>query len=278
MQKEIPKKVLCGYWQQHLPGLAKLAKQKIIIGSVIALVILGALLAFTQYRRYQWKQEANLRSVVLKQQQESTKAVIQAEEAERQRIAKDLHDGVGQMMSAAKMTLSAYESNVQFKNEDEKQNFEKIISLVDESCREVRAVSHNMMPNALLKNSLSLAIREFLDKLDHKKLQVHLYTEGLEQRLDANIEIVLYRVIQECVHNVIKHANANTLDISILKETDQVTATVEDNGQGFDSTDGHNLDGMGLKNIRARIEYLKGTVDFDSSPGRGTLVALHVPL
>ena len=257
---------------------SKLERQKIIIAGVVAVIILGGLLGFTQYRRYQWQQEAKMRSAVLRQQQESTKAVIEAEEAERQRIAKDLHDGVGQMMSAAKMNLSAFESHTHFKSEDEKQSFEKIISLVDESCKEVRVVSHNMMPNALLKNSLSSAIREFIDKLDHKKLQVHLYSVGLEQRLDANIETILYRVIQECVNNVIKHANANTLDISIIRETGEIRATIEDNGQGFDTANSKKFDGIGLRNIRTRVEYLKGTVDFDSSPGKGTLVALHVPV
>jgi two-component system, NarL family, sensor kinase len=264
----------------------KLARQKIIIGSVVALVVLVTLLAFTQYRRYKWKQEAKMRTAILKQQEEAMKAVIEAEEAERQRIAKDLHDGVGQMMSAAKMNLSAYESNVFFKDEEEKLNFENIIALVDESCKEVRSVSHNMMPNALLKNSLASAIREFIDKLpvrtgtggDQKKLQVHLYTEGLEERLEANVETVLYRVIQECVNNVIKHANANTLDISIIKDANEITATIEDNGKGFDTSDKEKFDGIGLKNIRTRVEYLKGTVDFDSMHGKGTLVALHVPL
>jgi signal transduction histidine kinase len=252
--------------------------QKIIIGAAIALIILASLLGFTQYRRYQWKQEAKMRSAILKQQEEATKAVIEAEEGERQRIAKDLHDGVGQMMSAVKMNLSAYESNAQFKNEEEKQSFENIISLVDESCKEVRSVSHNMMPNALLKNSLASAIREFIDKLDQNKLQVHLYTEGLEERLDSNIETVLYRVIQECVNNVIKHADANTLDISVIREVNEITATIEDNGKGFDTNTEEISDGIGLKNIRTRVEYLKGTVDFDSSPGKGTLVALHVPV
>jgi signal transduction histidine kinase len=114
--------------------------------------------------------------------------------------------------------------------------------------------------------------------LDYKKLQVHLYTEGLEERLDSNIEVVLYRVIQECVNNVIKHAEANTLDISIIKEPSEITATIEDNGKGFDTSDKEKFDGIGLKNIRTRVEYLKGSVDFDSSPGKGTLVALHVPL
>jgi two-component system NarL family sensor kinase len=256
----------------------KLARQKLITTGVVAVLILGGLLAYAQYRRYQWKQQAKMRAAVLKQQEEATKAVIEAEEAERQRIAKDLHDGVGQMMSAAKMNLSAFEANTFFKNDAEKKSFEKIIDLVDESCREVRSVSHNMMPNALLKNSLASAVREFIDKLDHKKLQVHLYTEGLEERLDSNVETVLYRVIQECVNNVIKHAHADTLDISIIMENKEVTATIEDNGKGFNVSDKEQFEGIGLRNIRTRVEYLKGTLDIDSAPGKGTLIALHVPL
>jgi signal transduction histidine kinase len=208
----------------------------------------------------------------------ATKAVLEAEEGERQRIAKDLHDGVGQMMSAAKMNLSAFESEINFANTDQQLSFEKIIQLVDESCKEVRSVSHNMMPNALLKNSLAAAVREFIDKLDQKTLQVHLYTEGLDERLDSNTETVLYRIIQECVNNVIKHSGASTLDISVVKDKDGVSATIEDNGKGFDIADKSKFDGIGLKNIVTRAEYLKGTVDFDSTPGKGTLVAIHVPV
>jgi signal transduction histidine kinase len=181
------------------------------------------------------------------------------------------------MMSAAKMNLSAFESEIKFEDREQQLAFEKIIQLVDESCKEVRNVSHNMMPNALLKSSLASAVREFVDKLDQKKLQVHLYTEGLEDRLDSNIETVFYRVIQECVNNVIKHAAATTVDISLIKDNDGISATIEDNGKGFNITD-EKLNGMGLKNITTRIEYLKGTVEFDSTPGKGTLVALHVPV
>jgi signal transduction histidine kinase len=213
----------------------------------------------------------------MKQQQLATRAVLEAEEKERQRIAKDLHDSIGQMMSAAKMNLSAFESEIKFEDKEQQLAFEKIIQLVDESCREVRNVSHNMMPNALLKNSLASAIREFIDKLDQKSLQVHLYTEGLEDRLDSNLETVFYRVIQECVNNVIKHSAATTLDISLIKDKDGITATIEDNGAGFNTSDHEKFNGMGLKNIITRIEYLKGTVEFDSTPGKGTLVALYVP-
>jgi signal transduction histidine kinase len=256
----------------------QLTRRNVAIGSLVFVLLLTALLGYSYYRRKQLKHEARMQAALLKQQALATKAVMEAEEAERQRIAKDLHDGVGQMMSAAKMNLSAYEASLSFSNEEEKQNFDRIISLVDESCREVRSVSHNMMPNALLKNSLASAVREFIDKLDHKRLKVHLYTQGLDDRLDSNMETVLYRVIQECVNNVIKHSGADTMDISIVKEANEITATIEDNGKGFAITDTEKFEGMGLKNIRTRVEYLKGTVDIDSALGRGTLVALHVPL
>ncbi len=256
----------------------RITRQNFLFLGIAGLVLLLSLLTHSQYKRYKLRKEAQLQAEIMKQQQLATKAVIEAEENERQRIAKDLHDGVGQMMSAAKMNLSAFESELQFNNSDQKQTFEKLIQLVDDSCREVRTVSHLMMPNALLKNNLADAIRDFTDKLDKKSLKVHLYTEGLEQRLDSGVETVLYRVLQECVNNVIKHAAACTLDISIVKDKDGISATVEDNGKGFDTTDKEKFEGMGLKNIITRIGYLKGTVDFDSAPGRGTVVALHVPL
>jgi signal transduction histidine kinase len=208
----------------------------------------------------------------------ATRAVLEAEEAERQRIAKDLHDGVGQMISAAKMNLSAVESGLNLQTAEQKLAFENIIQLVDDSCKEVRSVSHNMMPNALLKNNLAAAIREFIDKLDQRVIKVHLYAKGLEERLDLNIETILYRVIQECVNNVIKHSGADTLDITIIKEPAELTATIEDNGNGFDTSDKEKFEGIGLKNMRTRVEYLKGTIDVDSAPGHGTVVALHIPL
>jgi signal transduction histidine kinase len=213
-----------------------------------------------------------------RQQEEATSAVLQAEEGERQRIAKDLHDGVGQLMSAAKMNLNAYRSETRFESAGQQKSFDRVIALIDESCTEVRSVSHNLMPNALLKRSLASAIREFISQLDQRQLAVNLYTEGLDQRLGQDIEAVLYRVIQECVNNVIRHAGASALDISILKDDKELTATIEDNGKGFDAGREGAEDGIGLKNIRARIQYLKGTVEWDSAPGRGTLVAIYLPL
>ncbi|HYM94760.1 MAG TPA: sensor histidine kinase, partial [Chitinophagaceae bacterium] len=252
--------------------------QNFLFIGIAAFVILSVLLAYSQYKRFRLKQEARLKTEVMKQQELATKAVIEAEEEERNRIARDLHDGVGQMMSVAKMNLSAFESEIDFKKEEQKSAFEKIINLVDESCKEVRNVSHNMMPNVLLKKDLATALNDFVDKLDKKNLYIRLHIEGLDERLDSNIESVLYRVVQECVNNVIKHSGATELDISIIRDKDGISATIEDNGKGFNIPENDRSDGIGLKNIITRIDYLRGAVDFDSAPGRGTVVSLHVPL
>lgn len=256
----------------------ELTKKQYWIYGTLGVLALTVLLGYSYYRRYRLKQEQKLQQEVMRQQDIATRAVIVAEENERRRIAADLHDGVGQMMSAAKMNLSAFETEIPFSNEEQKIAYEKVIGMVDECCKEIRSVSHQMMPNALLKSGLASAVKEFIDKIDARVLKVNLHTEGLNERLDSNVETVLYRVIQECVNNVIKHSGANALDISLIRDADGIAATIEDNGKGFNIKDKEKTEGIGLKNIRSRILFLKGSVDFDSSPGNGTLVAIHVPV
>lgn len=257
----------------------QLRQRNAAIGGLAALLLLGGLLGFSYYRRAQLKASARMQQALMQQQDAATRAVLEAEEAERVRIAKDLHDGVGQLMSAARMNLSAYEHDAMPRSNEETESLGKAISLVEQSCVELRTVSHNMMPNALLKNNLAAAVRAFISQIDQRRLAVHLQTEGLEERLDANVEAVLYRVIQECVNNVIKHSGADTLDISLRHETDSITASIEDNGRGFVVHDtSQDREGIGLKNIRTRIDYLRGSVEIDSAPGRGTVIMLQVPV
>lgn len=261
--------------QQIFIQQAALDKKNYVIAGMLVVAALGLLVLFSFYKRYKLKQEIHLQSALMKQQQLATKAVLEAEENERQRIGKDLHDGIGQMMSAAKINMLAFREKF-IESGGEQPKFENILALIDESCKEVRSVSHNMMPNVLLKAGLASAARDFLNKIDNSIIAIDLYTEGLDTRLDTDIEAVLYRVIQECVNNVIKHAAATRLDISITKDEQGIDATIEDNGNGFDMNNA--TEGIGLKNIRTRIEYLKGTVEFDSKPGNGTVVTIHIPL
>ncbi|HSR37380.1 MAG TPA: sensor histidine kinase, partial [Phnomibacter sp.] len=256
---------------------AEVRRKNAWLFGISAFSVMLILLGLSYYNRFRLKKEKELQAAVMRQQDLATKAVMEAEENERRRIATELHDGVGQMMSAAKMNLSAFETELTMIDADKKQKLERIVSLVDESCKEVRVVSHNMMPNALLKRGLAAAVRDFIDKIDSKMLQVNLYAEGLDERLEPGLESMLYRIIQECVNNVIKHSGANHLDISLVKEEDGISLTVEDNGKGFDTSRKELFEGIGLKNIISRVQFLKGTVDFDSAAGRGTLVAIHVP-
>ncbi len=256
----------------------ELSKRNTYLFIALGLILLSIIIAYLIISRNKIKESNRLQKEILKQQDLSTKAIIEAEERERKRIAGDLHDGIGQLFSAVRMNLSSLSENLVFTKDDKKILFDKTIDMVDESCKEVRAISHNMMPNVLLKSGLASAVRDFISKIDDTLLKVNLVTYGLNERLDANTETVLYRVIQESVNNVIKHSEANQLDIQISIEDKEITVTIEDNGKGFEVSNKDNFDGIGLKNIITRIEFLKGTVEWDSSPGNGTLVAIHIPL
>ena len=264
--------------QQIALQSVQIKKRDYMIAGAGGILVLATLLSVSWYRRYRLRQQARLQEAVIYQQELATHAVIEAEERERKRIAGDLHDGVGQLMSAAKMNLSMVASELNFENDDQRTAFDKAMSLVDEGCREVRTVSHNIMPNALLKSGLSTAIREFVNKIDQRVIKVHLYTEGLNERINGNIESVLYRVVQECVNNVIKHAGATQLDISLIKDEEGISLTIEDNGRGFNLQEAQAKSGIGLKNIESRVDYLKGTVEWDAAPGKGTVVMVHVPV
>ncbi|MDQ8052740.1 MAG: sensor histidine kinase [Pedobacter sp.] len=255
-----------------------IGKRNTWLGIAAGILFLVFLLAFLGYKGIKLRQDARLQAEVIIQQDLSTKAILNAEENERKRISGELHDGLGQMFSAIKLNLSGLADEVMFKHLQSRELFEKTLNLVDESCKEVRVIAHQMAPNVLLKSGLATAVRDFINKIDSRKLKINLETLGLQDRLDQNIETVLYRVIQETVNNVIKHAAANALDIQLTKDEESINVMIEDNGKGFDAMNLEKFEGIGLKNIRSRIAYLKGSVDFSSSPGAGTLVAIYIPL
>lgn len=243
----------------------------------IAVFIVVLLIIYLMYNRYKLNQSNKLQLEIIKQQDLASRAIIDAEENERKRIAGDLHDGLGQLFSAVKMNLSGLADRITVKDEGAKILYDKTIALVDESCVELRSISHNMMPNVLLKSGLIAAVRDFVDKIDSSKLQVYLELEGLNENINSSTETVLYRVIQESVNNVIKHSGASRLDIQINNDKEGISISIEDNGKGFDAANKDKFEGIGLKNIITRIELIKGFVEWDSSPGNGTLVSIFIP-
>lgn len=258
---------------------AEVERKNIITIILVFSILMVLLLSYLFYTRYKLKQKALFDAEMLSQQELRSKAIIEAEEKERMRIARDLHDGVGQTLSAAKMNLSSLESKLQLKELESLSILKNAMDLVDDSVKEVRAVSHSMMPNALLKSGLVAAVREFIHKLTTiENLKIDLEITGLNERLEQSVETVLFRVLQEIVSNIIKHAKANHITIQLIKDGKELTLMIEDNGVGFDTQKRADFSGIGLKNIVSRIEFLKGTVDFDSTIGKGTTVIIEVPL
>ncbi|MES2275043.1 MAG: sensor histidine kinase [Bacteroidota bacterium] len=248
------------------------------IGIIIGLFILAGIFGALFYNRNQLKQKAELQHQMLVQQDLLTKAVIEAEENERKRIASDLHDGVGQMFSAVKMNLGGLIERVKMDRDEDRFLAEKTMALVEESCKEVRVISHQMMPNMLLRSGIASDVKSFIEKIDSERLKVNVEAIGFKNRIESNVETVLYRVIQESVNNVIKHSKASKLDITLNRDAAGITAVIADNGIGFNTQYKDSYAGIGLKNIAARIEYLKGTVTYYSSPGKGTSVNIWVPV
>ncbi len=245
---------------------------------IISLLLIGGIgLVYLIQSRKKVRTEMRYQEELHKQQEETIKAVLSAEENERTRIAGDLHDGVGQLLSAALMNMNSVLSLQDQALAEIRPRLETILEIMNESYDEMRVVSHQMMPNALIKAGLTTAVKDFINKIDQQRLKISLETVGIHNRMDHQIETVLYRVIQETVNNVIKHAGATWLNIQFLKDEDGVSITIEDNGKGFDFQTVNKEEGIGIRNMTSRIAFLKGTIEFDTAPGRGTLVAIHIP-
>jgi two-component system, NarL family, sensor kinase len=253
--------------------------KNIIILAILLLMIASAAAGYLFFRKRQLEQKAKLDKEIALQRELRTKAVVEAEEKERRRIAQDLHDSVGQILSAAKLNLSAFSSMVKLKEQIEIDTLKNVLDLIDDSVKEVRTVSHSMMPNVLIKLGLASAVREFILKIGNlPNLKVDLEIIGMGKRLDEQTESVLYRVIQEIVNNIIKHSRANRIVLQLIKDDSELTVLIEDNGIGFDTSRINESKGIGLRNIISRIEFLNGTVHFDSTPGHGTNVVIEVPM
>ena len=207
-------------------------------------------------------------------QQHRTEAVLEAEDRERVRIARDLHDGIGQMLAAARMALG----NFLAKKNIEDTDIQTSLDLLEDSIREIREISHNMMPGALTKLGLPTALKQFVNRINSLEiLQINLQIVGVKERLNEKTEMMLYRIIQEILGNIMRHAEATKVNIELIKHDDELVLIVEDNGKGFDSEKIKNQ-GIGIKNIASRVEYLNGSVNFDSAMGRGTSVIVEIPL
>lgn len=248
------------------------------IGASGALIILGLFyrnsrqknLLAEQERKYQ---EEQIKFLERQQQIVSLQSMINGQEAERTRIAKDLHDGLGGLFSTVKMYFSSLQHDTPTLKENDL--FQKSYSIVDTASVEVRRIAHNMMPEVLMKLGLVNAVKDLCDNISAGKLlTVSLEVHGMNKRLNATTEIMLFRIIQELLNNIIKHAHATEAIIQFIRESERLSVIVEDNGQGFNTeeTDGQNHSGMAT--IQSRVNYLNGKMSIDSEKNVGTTIMM----
>ncbi|GAB3838297.1 hypothetical protein GCM10028821_39720 [Hymenobacter jeollabukensis] len=251
---------------------------QLIGGLVVAALLAG--LAYLLHTRRRLQQRVAFEQERQQLERQRAAAVLEAEENERRRIGSDLHDGIGQLLTAAKLNLHALQQQLGPGRPGHENLLDNALAVVDESFREVRGISHNLMPNALIKRGLAAAVRDFLDKLPSDNgLRVEVQAYGIDAtQLPPHAESVLFRVIQELVQNIIKHAQATEVTIQLVQSAAELTVTVEDNGRGFDAQGLEADVGIGLRNVATRMTYLGGRAELDTAPGRGTTVTLEVPL
>jgi len=273
--------------QQQLQA-ARVAAQEEVIGrrnaQLLAVLAVAGLLGgagYWTYARRRLRREVDFARERAQLHQQRATAVLEAEETERRRIGADLHDGVGQLLSVVKLNINALCEDLRPRlDDDERHRFGDALDVVDESVREVRSISHNLLPNALIKRGLARAVREFLDKIQQPgRLRIRLETLGLDEpRLEPTVENALYRVIQEVVQNIVKHSQATEMNLQLIRHPFELTLLVEDNGVGFDPAALGEEGGIGLRNMASRVAYLGGALELDSRPGHGTTVTATVPL
>jgi signal transduction histidine kinase len=200
---------------------------------------------------------------------------IQGEEKERNRIASELHDGIGGLLAAAKINLDLVKKEYHFNNES---NFIEVIHLIDQAASDLRKTAHNMMPEILMQDGLMKALEQFCNSIAAKNTtSIYFEILGSPVKLNEALELSLYRIVQELVHNIIKHAKATEAFIQISFSEEELNITVEDNGIGM-SVINENARGMGIKSIHDRVKAINGKINFESGYARGTSIYINIDL
>ena len=219
-------------------------------------------------------QQEQIKFLERQQQVVSLQSMVNGQETERTRISRDLHDGLGGLFSTIKMQLST----LQHEEKELKENelFQKSYKLIDTASVEVRRIAHNMMPEVLMKLGLIHAVQDMCSNISATKLlQVTLQAYGTQQRFNTSTEIMLYRIIQELLNNIIKHAKATEAIVQFNREGSRLSVTVEDNGKGFNLAEVDGENHAGLDTIKSRVDYLNGNISIDSEKGTGTTVMME---
>ncbi len=265
-----------------------------IIAISAGILLLAALLvimyAFYRISQHKARLQAEQMNLLLQQQEiEQLKAIMTGEEKERERMARELHDGIGGMLAAVKMNLSAmYEKqddsdgNDENNSNDDNNNFtrsdkeklKQVLDMLQDTTSEVRKTAHNLLPDILTRHNLEDALLIYCEHINlSKAMRVEFQFHADTSSLDKSIELFLYRITQELLQNILKHARATNAWLMIKQMNNKLSIIVEDNGSGFDPE--ATTQGYGLLNLRYRVKSLHGDINIQSVPNRGTTIHIE---
>ncbi|CAI8788550.1 ATP-binding protein [Chryseobacterium sp. IT-36CA2] len=248
---------------------------------IIFFIILILLLLYAYKQRAKsLKRRDELHALAMEQEKQNSKistltALLEGQEQERGRLARDLHDGLGGLLSGTKHQLSYLNPH---QSENMEEGISKSINQIDGAVEELRRVAHNLMPDLLMKYGLEVAIQEFASRISNNALEIHTEFINYSNSVYQEKQLIIYRIIQELVNNAIKHANTSEIIIQISEEENVLNITVEDNGQGFDPKSLDVRKTAGFHNIELRIQFLKGTMNITSERNIGTSIELQIPI
>ncbi|MDO5969925.1 sensor histidine kinase [Flavivirga aquimarina] len=258
-------------------------KRNLLMGALTLLLFISIMVILI-YKNTKRKQklaeqekalETQKLATVLKEQELiSIDAMIEGQEKERQRIANDLHDDLGGLMATVKLHFNV------FKDKQTPELFDKTTKLIDEAYQKIRSIAHAKNSGVIAKQGLLKAIQNMADKISvSNKISIYVVDHELEDRLENSLELTIFRIIQELVTNIIKHANATEATIHLTNHKDRLNIMVEDNGKGFDHSQITTKNkGMGISSIDKRIDHLNGTMTIESEINKGTTIIIDIPI
>jgi signal transduction histidine kinase len=279
--KELEKDQRISVFQNRLRNVLTFS---LLFGSVI--VLFGAYFTIRNYQHrfnanqiiHSQKEEINRQRITELENNvkiESMHSMIQGQEAERERVAKDLHDSLGGLLSTVKLHFDAIQS--QAAQVGTMPEYQRAYMLLDDACNEVRHISNNLQPGALHKLGLIPAVHDLINRVRTPEAPVIDFKyHGVNGSLDSRISLNVFRIVQELLYNSIKHAAASEISIVMAQSQDTLSVIVQDNGKGYEP--GTTPMGMGTENISSRVNYLKGDLSIHSVKGEGTTTQIDVPL
>ncbi len=248
-------------------------KRKITIVLFIGLLIAFVIGAWLIYDRNRLKQQALYTKKMSNEKLLRYREVFSAIEQERKRIAVDLHDSLGQTLTATRLSFSGLEDLLRLQGENGRKKYKDTIDLLDMSSNELRNISFNIMPGTLIKFGLKSAVEEIIHRIkNNNEVEVNFKSIGFDEPAGEGPEIIIYRIIQEILNNILKHAHATIINIYLGKELNTVNLTIEDNGVGMEDFEKHKNKGLGWKSIFSRVEMLNGNIKIKTELDKGTKI------